>query len=77
MIDYIKIHGLAVNVEKLLNNERLTFPLSNIATTGEVLNRAQVAHYEKLQFVIKGENSALKEVCINTGRAVKTGRILI
>jgi len=60
MIDFIKIHRLPVKPEKLLNNERLTFPLSNVAHTGEELNRAQIAHYNGLQFVIKGENSALK-----------------
>ncbi len=60
MIDFVKIHGLAVNAKKLLNNERLTFPLSIIEKTGEVLNRAQIAYYNGLQFIVKGENSALK-----------------
>ena len=60
MIDYSKIHNLSVNAEKLLNNDRLTFPLSNIATTGEFLNRWQVAQYKGLTFKIKGENVRLE-----------------
>jgi hypothetical protein len=55
MIDYCKIHSLAVDVENLLNNARLTFPLSNIATTGEELNRWQVAFYRGLTFKVKGK----------------------
>ncbi len=60
MIDFIKIHRLAVKAEKLLNNERLIFPLSIIEKTGEVLNRPQIAYYNGLQFIVKGENSGLK-----------------
>ena len=60
MIDFIKIHSLAVNAEKLLNNERLTFPLSNIAYTGEVLNRWQPAQYRGLTFKVKGNIVQLK-----------------
>ncbi len=60
MIDFIKIHGLAVDAENLLNNERLTFPLSNVATTGEVLNRWQVSQYRGLTFKVKGNNVRLQ-----------------
>jgi hypothetical protein len=60
MIDFIKIYNLPVKPEKLLNNCLLTFPLSNVANTGEVLNRAQIAYYNGLQFIVKGENSGLK-----------------
>jgi len=59
MIDYLKIHNLPVIPEKLLNNGLLTFPLSNVATTGEVLDRWQVAHFNTLTFKIKGNNSKL------------------
>lgn len=57
MIDWLKIHYLPVMPEKLLNNGLLTFPLSNVAATGEVLNRWQVAHFNTLTFKIKGNNS--------------------
>lgn len=60
MIDYIKILSLPLAAEKVLSNERLTFPYSNIATTGEVLNRAQVAHFRQMQFVVRGENVSMK-----------------
>jgi hypothetical protein len=60
MIDFIKIHDLPVDVENLLNNERLTFPLSNVATTGEVLNRWQPAKYRGLTFKVKGNNARLQ-----------------
>lgn len=53
MIDYCKIHSLAIDVENLLNNERLMFPLSNVATTGEMLNRWQVSQYKGLTFKVK------------------------
>lgn len=60
MIDYFKIHALPVSAEKVLNNDLLTFPLSNVATTGEILNRSQVAHLQELQFVVRGEKVSLK-----------------
>jgi len=59
MIDFLKSHNLPVLPEKLLNNELLTFTLSNISTNGEVLNRAQIAHFQTLTFKIKGNNSRL------------------
>ncbi len=59
MIDYIKIHHLPI-VEDILSNPLLTFPMSHISTVGEVLHRAQVAHLKGLQFVHRGENTALK-----------------
>lgn len=60
MIDFIKIHGLAANASKILKNGCLTFPLSNIATTGEVLNRWQVAQCNGLTFKVKGNNVRLE-----------------
>ena len=60
MIDFVKIHGLAANASKILNKDCLTFPLSNIATTGEVLNRWQVAQYNGLTFKVKGNNVRLE-----------------
>ena len=60
MIDYTKVNNLPVSVEKMLSHERLTFPLSNVATTGELLNRAQVAHYGKMEIVVKGRYIKLK-----------------
>ena len=53
MIDYVKIHALPVTAEKVLNNDLLTFPLSNVATTGEVLNRPQTAEYRGLKLSIR------------------------
>jgi len=60
MIDYTKVNNLPVSVEKILSYEQLTFPLSNVATTGELLNRAQVAHYGKMEIVVKGGYVKLK-----------------
>ncbi|MBW6535963.1 MAG: hypothetical protein K0B11_13230 [Mariniphaga sp.] len=60
MIDYIKIHELLVKANKILKDDRLTFPLSNVATTGEIMNRSQVAHWQELQFVVRGEKVSLK-----------------
>ena len=60
MIDFFKIHCLPVMPEKLKNNCLLTFPLSNIGHTGEVLNKPQREYYNGLEFVVKGENSGLK-----------------
>jgi len=60
VIDYIKIHELPVSPAEILANDRLTFPLSNVATTGEMINRSQVAHWQELQFVVKGEKVGLK-----------------
>ena len=59
MIDFTKINNLPVAPEKLLNNSLLTFPYSNVSTTGELLNRWQVAQYKALTFKIKGDNSKL------------------
>jgi len=59
MIDFTKIHNLPVTPEKLLNNELLTFPHSNVSTAGELLDRWQVARYNNLTFKIKGNNSKL------------------
>ena len=53
MIDYTKVNNLPVSVERILEHEQLTFPMSNVATTGELLNRAQVAHYGNMEFVVK------------------------
>ena len=53
MIDFIKIHALPVDAEKVLNNDLLTFPLSNVATTGEVLNRPQTAEYRGLKISVR------------------------
>jgi hypothetical protein len=60
MIDYLKIHRLPVPQDKILKDDRLTFPLSNVATTGEIMNRSQVAHWQELQFVVRGEKVSLK-----------------
>jgi hypothetical protein len=60
VIDYLKIHELPVSPAEILANDRLTFPLSNVATTGELLNRSQVAHFKELQFVVRGEKVNLK-----------------
>ncbi len=60
MIDYLKIHELPVKTVEILNNDRLTFPLSNVATTGEIMNRSQVAHWQELQFVVRGNKVSLK-----------------
>ena len=60
MIDYTKVNNLPVSVGEILANELLTFPLSNVATTGEILNRAQVAHYGNMDFVVKGAYVKLK-----------------
>ncbi|SHJ17016.1 hypothetical protein SAMN05444280_11278 [Tangfeifania diversioriginum] len=60
IVDYLKIHDLPVPADEILNNDRLTFPLSNVATTGEMMNRAQVAHWKELKFVVKGEKVSMK-----------------
>jgi len=60
MIDYIKVHNLPLLAEKVLINNLLTFPLSNVATTGEMLNRVQIAHYNDLKISIKGEKVGLR-----------------
>ena len=60
MIDYLKVYNLPISAKRVLNNPLLTFPLSNVATTGEVLNRAQIAHYSNLDISVKGENVGLK-----------------
>ena len=60
MIDYLKIHNLPLQAGKILNNDLLTFPLSNVATTGEIMNRSQVAHWQELRFVVKNEKVSLK-----------------
>lgn len=59
MIDFIKINSLPVTPEKLLNNHRLIFTLSNVTAEGEILNRWQIAYYNTLTFKIKGNNSKL------------------
>jgi len=59
-VDYLKIHDLPVKAEKVLDSHLLTFPLSNIATTGEVLNRAQIAHYKGLQIIVRNGKVGLK-----------------
>jgi hypothetical protein len=53
MIDFIKIHALPVPTEKVMNNSLLTFPLSNVATTGEVLNRPQTAEYRGIKISVR------------------------
>lgn len=60
MIDHTKINNLPVSVRKILAHEQLTFPMSNVATTGEMLNRAQVAHHGMMDFVVKGGYVKLK-----------------
>jgi hypothetical protein len=37
----------------------LTFPLSNVSSCGELLNRWQIAHFKNLELGIKGNNSRL------------------
>ena len=59
MIDGIKILNLSVNVEELLRNSLLTFPLSNISTEGELLNNSQVAEYQAMHFIVKNNNVKL------------------
>jgi len=53
MIDYVKIHALPVSAEKVLNNSLLIFPLSNVATTGEILNRPQTAEYRGIKISVR------------------------
>lgn len=60
MIDFLKIHNLSTDTVYLKNNGLLTFPLSNVGHTGETLNRAQIAHFRGLQFIIRGSNCGLK-----------------
>ncbi len=60
MIDGIKINNFPVSASEILQNNHLTFPLSNIASTGEMLNRAQVAHYGSTDIVVKGGNVKMK-----------------
>jgi len=60
MIDYTKVNCLPVSVGRILSHELLTFSMSNVATTGEILNRAQVARYGNMEFVVKGGNVKLK-----------------
>lgn len=60
MIDYTKVNNLPISAEEILANELLTFPLSNVATTGEILSRAQVANFGNMDFVVKGAYVKLK-----------------
>ncbi len=60
MIDCIKIHSLPVPPQLLLNNGLLTFTLSNIAITGEILDKPQIAYCQSMQFKIRGNYSGLK-----------------
>ena len=60
MIDYTKVNSLPVAYTDILAHEQLTFPMSNVATTGEMLNRAQVAHYGMMECVAKGGHTKLK-----------------
>ena len=60
MIDYTKVLNLPVSSGTILANKQLTFPLSNVATTGELLNRAQVAHYGEMEVVVRGGNVKLR-----------------
>lgn len=56
MIDCTKIHSLPVLPQKLLKNDLLIFPQSNVSTEGEVLNRWQIAHFKSLEIGIKCNN---------------------
>ncbi|MBW6480996.1 MAG: hypothetical protein K0B37_16315, partial [Bacteroidales bacterium] len=49
-----------VESDEILDDELLTFPQLNVATTGEILNRAQIAYWQDLQFRVKGEKVGLK-----------------
>ena len=60
MIDCTKVNNLPVSVRKILAHEQLTFPMSNVANTGEILNRAQVARYRNMEFVVKGSYVKLR-----------------
>lgn len=60
MIDFTKINNLPVSFKEILSHPKLTFTHSNVATTGEVINRAQVAQYGSMDFVVKGGNVKLK-----------------
>ena len=60
MIDYTKVNNLPAPYKEILEHEQLTFPMSNVANTGEMLNRAQVAHYGAMEFVVKGGYVKLK-----------------
>ncbi len=51
---------MPVKADEILNNDRLTFPLSNVATTGEIMNRSQAAHWQELQFVVRGKKVSLR-----------------
>lgn len=60
MLDQTNVNDLPVSAREILAHEQLTFPHSNVATTGELLNRAQVAHYGKMDLVVKGGHVKLK-----------------
>ena len=55
MIDGLKIHSLPVLPENIEKNHILDFPLSNVSTSGELLNRTQVAKYKSLDFLIRNK----------------------
>lgn len=60
MIDFIKINRLPVTSDAVLANEHLTFTHSNVTTEGEIINRAQVAHFEEMDVIVKGKSVRLK-----------------
>lgn len=59
MIDGIKIFHLPVNIEVLTKNGLLVWPLSNVSTDGEYIDRAQVAEYMGIRFILKNNNVKL------------------
>lgn len=60
MIDGILILRLAVNINELLNNELLLFPLPFDENGGEILNRTRTSEHRGLLFVLKNGNIKLR-----------------
>jgi hypothetical protein len=59
MIDGIKILRLPINIDGLIKNCLLVWPLSNISIDGEFINRPQVAEYNGIRFILKNSNVKL------------------
>jgi hypothetical protein len=60
VIDFSKIHALPVEAEKVRNNPLLTLPLSNIAETGEMLNRPQTVDLKGIKISVRAEQVSLQ-----------------
>jgi hypothetical protein len=60
MIDGYKILNLPVNIDELLNNNLLSFPLQFDEDSAEILNKPRHAEYFGQLFTIKNNNAKLK-----------------